>query len=312
IEPCLDALENQSYPSELFEVIIVDNGSSDNSIEVLKRKKVKYFIENKRGRSSALNLGVKNSSGTIICTTDISCLAEPDWISNIVKAFQKDPNIGCVAGEIEIIDEPKNNIIEFQKRHNYMSPMHAKKRNKLPYLPFADGANASFKKELFDQIGLFDKNFIKAADVEICYRMQILTPYKIVFDENCLVREPGEHSLYALLKQRYKIGKGTILLQKKFPELFNYKKEKENQLKKFYWKITNKAITFYHFTKNIIFSITNNKAKENAYDQLVIYLMNISQLLGAFLEKYLLKNNYNIKPIESKIIKSFILEYTNK
>src|SRR4029079_17145761 len=106
--------------------------------------------------------------GEIICTTDISCMPEPQWIAEIVSSFA-DPQIGCVAGEIKQLPGPDNSAVRYQARTNYMSPMHALKRDRLPFLPFADGANASFRRQVFDQIGPFEETFYKGADVEICY-----------------------------------------------------------------------------------------------------------------------------------------------
>ncbi|MDP2832085.1 MAG: glycosyltransferase [Pseudomonadota bacterium] len=220
IEDCLAALERQDYPRDRFEVIVADNGSTDGTREYLKHSWAKLCLCPERGRARALNAGLELASGEIICTTDMSCRAESNWIRTIVEDFA-DPTVGCVAGEIKLFDSAlRGRVIDFQRRANYMSPMLALQRKKIPFMPFADGANASFRRKVFDEIGGFESSFIKAADVEICYRLFALTHYRILFDYRALMWEPGEPSLGALLHQRLRMGIGWNLMRMKYPLLY--------------------------------------------------------------------------------------------
>jgi cellulose synthase/poly-beta-1,6-N-acetylglucosamine synthase-like glycosyltransferase len=233
IEDCLAALEKQDYPRDRFEVIVADNGSTDGTREYLANSWAKLCLCPERGRARALNAGLGLASGEIICTTDMSCRAEAGWIRTIVEDFA-DPAVGCVAGEIKMLKTPLHNrVIDFQQRTNYMSPMLALKRKVLPFLPFADGANASFRRKVFDEIGGFEASFIKAADVEICYRLFALTDYKILFDYRALMWEPGEPTLGALLHQRFRMGIGWNLMRMKYPLL--YAERRGRSVKEGYW-----------------------------------------------------------------------------
>ena len=167
-----------------------------------------------------MNTGVKAARGEIILTTDLSCRAVENWISTVVETFSDHPKAGCVAGDIKLLRMTEGVVIDFQECNNYMSPMLALKRTTLPFMPFADGANASFRKCVFDEIGGFEESFLKAADVEICYRMFVLTDYTLVFNRSAIMWEPGEPSLRALLHQRFRMGIGWNLLQMKYPVLF--------------------------------------------------------------------------------------------
>lgn len=235
----LDAMRRQSYPSNRFELIVADNGSSDDTVARLKAGGVKHVVRLERGRSRALNAGLQMARGEIICTTDMSCRPHSDWVARVVECFD-DPSVGCVAGEIKLLRTHWNLAIRFQARSNYMSPMHAASRRTLPFLPFADGANASFRRAVFDEIGPFDETFIKGADVEICYRMLVATRYKLVFCRDALVEETGEPSLAALLKQRFRIAMGARLLQAKYPEFYR-SQGSANRLKRAYWAFARSA-----------------------------------------------------------------------
>lgn len=230
VEGCIASLRQQEYPSDHVQIIVADNGSSDRTVELLKKLQVECVVRPDRGRSRALNAGLQSARGEIVCTTDISCRPLPGWIQEIVKCFE-DSSVGCVAGDILLIETGSNLAIRFQSRNDYMSPMHAIKRRTLPFLPFADGANASFRRSLFDEIGGFDETFIKSADVEMCYRMFVMTDYKLVFCRKAIVRETGEPNLRALLKQRFRMGFGSSLLKAKYPDFF-LKHDSGNRLRR--------------------------------------------------------------------------------
>ena len=214
------AMKRQDYPADRFEVIVVDNGSTDDTYDRLQAAGLIALQRLEKGRARALNTGIETARGSIILTTDLSCRAEPQWISAVVAAFAAHPRAGCVAGDIKLLRTTSSWVIDFQERSDYMSPFLALSRTHLPFMPFADGANASFRRQLFDEIGGFEEAFVKAADVEICYRMFVLTDYTLVFNRAALVWEPGEPSLRALLRQRFRMGVGSNLMRMKYPLLY--------------------------------------------------------------------------------------------
>jgi cellulose synthase/poly-beta-1,6-N-acetylglucosamine synthase-like glycosyltransferase len=297
---CMDALEKQSYPRERLEVIVADNGSSDGTVEKLNDLNVRYVVQPKQGRSCALNAGLNESHGEIICTTDISCRPHPDWIEKVVACFE-DPEVGCVAGEISQIPTVSNWAIRFQQRNNYMSPMHAFNRRRAPFFPFADGANASFRRSVFEEIGDFDESFFKAADVEICYRMFVLTDYKIVFSRNCLVAEPGEPDLKSLLRQRFKMGMGKTLMLAKYPEFFQ-EEDRRIGVKSLYWRGRDWA-------RQILanFGCILKGEKAEIEDFVIKSMMSRAQSLGFWYgRRYLKKQVYQPERIDSELLLGFL------
>lgn len=230
-----DAIRQQDYPADRFEVIVVDNGSNDDTFERIRAAGLVAQQRKERGRSRALNTGVNAARGDIILTTDLSCRPEPNWIRAVVATFAAHPDAGCVAGEIKLLKTHENAVIGFQERTHYMSPLLALNRTRFPFMPFADGANASFRKRVFEKIGGFEESFVKAADVEICYRLFMLTDYTLVFNSAALVWEPGEPSLRALLHQRFRMGLGANLLRMRFPALYAASRSTFD-LRRAYWQ----------------------------------------------------------------------------
>jgi cellulose synthase/poly-beta-1,6-N-acetylglucosamine synthase-like glycosyltransferase len=106
LERCLTSLIAQSYES--FEVILVDNNSTDGSLELVKsiarrygeKLSIRVFREARSGPSEARNAGVRNAVGRFLAFTDSDCVAHPDWLRETIETFD-DPNVGAVAGNIE-------------------------------------------------------------------------------------------------------------------------------------------------------------------------------------------------------------------
>ncbi len=278
VRDCLAALRNQDYPASRYEIIVVDNGSTDDTVKHLKDAGLTCYFRHKRGRACALNKGIEQAKGEIISSTDISCRPEPTWISYIARSFQ-DPSVGCVGGEIKLADPAEQGVVGYQKRHHYMSPIYAQRVRKLPFLPYADGANASFRKQVFNDVGPFDEAFIKGADVEICYRIWIFSNYRVIFNKRATVWERGEATLGALLKQRFRIGVGHVLMKVKYDRLFS--RTKEGSLpKRVYWK--SRWLLFYlsRLASANVRGLDGKDARTKAFDNNTEALMRISQNIG--------------------------------
>lgn len=272
-----DSMRLQDYPAERFEVIVVDNGSSDDTLERVKASGMIGLQRLEKGRTKALNTGIAVAKGEFILTTDLSCRAEPHWIRTIVETFDAYPDAGCVAGDIKLLRTENNDVIDFQERCNYMSPLLALERRRLPHMPFADGANASFRRKVFDEIGGFEETFMKAGDVEICYRLLVLTNYTIVFNPNALMWEPGEPSLRALLHQRFRMGLGQHLMRMKYPGL--YAGATQTDARMLWWKLNHKAKTTVRLLKlNLGWLVGGNRTP--AIDADIRMLMGWAQWYG--------------------------------
>ncbi|MHB1187342.1 glycosyltransferase family 2 protein [Thiobacillus sp.] len=300
VDACIAALRAQDYPASRFEIIVADNGSTDGSTERLEKLGVKVVVRPERGRSRALNAGLAAARGDIILTTDMGCVARTNWISTVVACFA-DPDVGCVAGEIKMIPSGDNLALRYQARNNYMSPLHALSRRKLPYLPFADGANASFRRAVFETIGGFEESFFKGADVEICYRLLVLTDYKLVFCPDCVTEETGEPDLKALLHQRFRMGMSANLMRARFPEFYAGGKNRTS-LRKLYWSTRENLTGLSRFLAGI--AKGDRAAMEDA---IVRYLMRLAQSRGSrHGARYLQQQPVRPTPLDGERLKEFM------
>jgi len=102
LEDSLISLTRQTRMPD--EVVVVDNGSTDNTREIAEnfksRLNIKYVLEKRKGIPIARNTGVKNSTGEVIVFTDDDCMADKEWLHYLELPFLRDHSIGMVGGEI--------------------------------------------------------------------------------------------------------------------------------------------------------------------------------------------------------------------
>src|SRR4029077_15981900 len=96
---CLRSILAGSYPAECLEVVVVDNGSRDRSLEIATHFPVRTVVERRRGRSRARNTGIAHSRGEIVAFIDADCIASRDWLERLTDWFRSE-DVWGVAGEI--------------------------------------------------------------------------------------------------------------------------------------------------------------------------------------------------------------------
>jgi glycosyltransferase involved in cell wall biosynthesis len=152
IERCITALISQTYPSSAYEIIMVDNNSTDNSAElVMKYPQIKLLSETKKGAYAARNLGVAESRGEIIAFTDSDCEPSPEWLDKISEAIDK-PGVGLIqGGRLYTTDSPSLLLLESyeSERADYTFSGHASG------LCYGYTNNMAVRRDLFERCGPF-------------------------------------------------------------------------------------------------------------------------------------------------------------
>lgn len=226
IARCIEGLLAQDYPREAFEVIIIDNNSSDRTFEIIGSYPVKGVLEKKRGRASARNAGIRQACGEFIVFLDADCVPEKGWLKTLLGGF-KDESVGCVAGEI-LPPEPEIFLHQYLAKSQYFSQ---KITMQNAFLPFAQTGNAAYRKEVLDQVGLFDESLLSGQDADLSWRMQLETGKKVAFVESAKVYHPYPDKFVAYLKQRLRHAHGSVSLYTKYRDQMPAKSKKET-----YWE----------------------------------------------------------------------------
>lgn len=169
IHSCLKSLLNQDYPRSCYEIILVDNNCSDQTPLIARKLKIRVIKEKKRGLIFALIGGINQARGEIIAIFNADCQAKPNWLSQIVSEYQKDPLVVGVSHPIDyrpktiltILTLPITNAINI-------------------IFKIMPGCHLSFKKEAYLKVGGYSSKAGFSEDVYISKQLKKVGKIKII------------------------------------------------------------------------------------------------------------------------------------
>jgi cellulose synthase/poly-beta-1,6-N-acetylglucosamine synthase-like glycosyltransferase len=210
IEDCLRSLLEQDFPPERREILVVDNGSTDRTAEIVDSLGVRRVREHRRGVSHARNRGTAESRGEIVAFVDGDCVADPSWLSGMVRPFD-DPEVGLVAGELS--HAPARTAAERQAARMLGNWQRFAVTSDPPY---AITANAAFRREVLEDIGGFDSRMTRAQDVDLGLRFQQHSPRRVVYAEGALVLHRHRTTARGFFRQQLGWAYGAGLIGAKY------------------------------------------------------------------------------------------------
>ncbi len=196
IDKCLLAFKESTY--EQFEVIVVDDASTDNTVEIAQKTGVKIVILDKlSGPAAARNRGAESARGDILLFIDADVVINNDTIELIAKAYTENPSISAVFGSYDDKPEAPDFISQYRNLlHHYVHQI-----AKRDATTFWTGCGA-IRKSVFDELGGFDEirhPIPSMEDIEIGLRMSE-QGYKIILDKNIQVTHLKHWGFYSLIK----------------------------------------------------------------------------------------------------------------
>ena len=209
---CLEALENQTYLHNLYEVIVVDNASDDDiGATVTPFNQAIVLEEKRRGSYAARNRGILNAKGEVIAFTDSDCIPANDWIEKGVNNLLNTSNCGIVGGKIEIFfQEPERpTAVEL-----YDSIMAFPQSNYVKNNKFSVSANLFTFKQVLDEVGNFNAELKSGGDYEWGQRV-FKAGYEVIYAENTKVGHPARYSFEELNKKMIRVIGGKYDLTDK-------------------------------------------------------------------------------------------------
>jgi glycosyltransferase involved in cell wall biosynthesis len=217
LRECLNALLCLDFPREMYEIIVVNNGSTDSTAAIIDSFPVRRVDEDLRGAAHARNAGTRAARGEIIAFTDADCIADEKWLKELLRGIEHE-DIGCFAGEF--LPRPFKGIVD-EYVHNKML-IH--QETLLLYdPPVVAAGNAAYRRSVFDAIGFFDTSFDSGEDGDLSWRMQKQAGFRIQYNGAALVSHPHPSRMGEFLRRSYSVGKGVARFRMKhrgdFPEL---------------------------------------------------------------------------------------------
>ncbi len=192
VDMCLRSVLNNGYPN--FEVIFVDNASSDASLEYVKKtfgpdKRLK-FVENPASLGPAVgrNNGIAIANGRYVAFLDNDTEVDKDWLLELVKVFDSDSTIGAAQSKLLRIEQRDF----FDSTGDYLTPLGflserargAKDTGQFDYVSdifSAKSASSIIRKDVLDRIGAFDEDYyMYLEETDLCWRVW-LSGYRVVF-----------------------------------------------------------------------------------------------------------------------------------
>jgi len=240
IEKTLACLISLEYPAEKLQVVIADDGSTDDTIAVVKRfrkqhkdgHKITIFEQTKGGKADALNNAIAaKATGRLIMCLDADSLIAPDGIRRAVQYF-RDPKVVALASNVNIMSN--GTLLGYIQRFEYLISYHMKKAQTVFNIEYIIGGIGSmFRHSMLRNIEYYDTNTM-TEDIDLT--MKILArgnkQHRVVYAADCLTYTEPVHSFKALIDQRFRWKYGRMQTFLKNTEMFFARD------RKYTWRLT--------------------------------------------------------------------------
>jgi O-antigen biosynthesis protein len=214
IRRTLEGLAAIEYPD--FEVIVVDDGSTDDTPSIARQYDVRLIRTPNRGLSSARNTGWRAATGEIVAYVDDDAWPDPHWLHYLAATFLDSP-YAAVGGPN--IAPPGDGPISECVANAPGGPVHVLVTDReAEHIP---GCNMAFRRSCLEAIGGFDEQFrVAGDDVDLCWRLQE-RGWTIGFHPAAMVWHRRRNSVRTYWRQQIGYGRAEAMLERKWPEKYN-------------------------------------------------------------------------------------------
>ena len=217
LEACLQALSIQTLDRNEYEVLVVDDGSRDGTLQVCesaKRKiaRLRVHQQPNRGPAAARNAGWQRAEAGIVAFTDDDCAPPREWLAQILAPFDADPALAGVGG---VMITPVGDWVPLSHHSDLTSPGAA------DYSRFIGTNNAAYRRNVLEAVGGFDERFrhVSVEDAELYIRVSRIG--RTLIDPSLYVVHPARRMRFAeALKGYVRFYNGYVALKKIYPDEF--------------------------------------------------------------------------------------------
>ena len=234
IERCLDALERQSADSDCYEIIVVDDGSSDGTLARMQSWQERHpqvhliIVEQQNaGPAAARNLGVLQAKAPLLLFTDADCAPLPQWIEALCMPFGRPSSLFSLPPLSEVqadelivgtkgtyVTEQSSLVaqfvqVEYEERYARMK-LH-------PQIDFIDTYSAAYRRDVFNAHNGFDTRFQIAEDQDLSFRL-VAEGYQLRFVAEAQVAHLHVSTVYKYWRRKFWTGYWKAMLVRQHPD----------------------------------------------------------------------------------------------
>ncbi|WP_227776124.1 glycosyltransferase [Haladaptatus pallidirubidus] len=253
IRMTLDAVTNQTYSPEGYEILVADNGSTDNTRDVVRKYSERFpdlvhlLVEDEvQGPAAARNAAIPRANGSLLAFIDADMTVEETWLEDAVASMESNDwdYMGC---NVEIYIEDGKDTLTAKYNQIFGFPI----RKYIEEQQFSGTGCLVVRDTVFDEVGDFDERLFSGEDQEFGNRV-----YDAGFDQHyqpaITMYHPARSSLLELLKKHFRLGRGRAQMQRYHPErvekpsLLNPRNYLPPHPIRFYKRITSSASLAWH------------------------------------------------------------------
>ncbi|HEY9179276.1 MAG TPA: glycosyltransferase [Candidatus Baltobacteraceae bacterium] len=204
LDACLQSLAQQSMKRDLFEIIVVDDGSKDRSAEIARRYGATVIVQANAGAPAARNAGIAAARGTWIAFTDSDCVCSRTWLASLVAAAERETGAIGAAGKT-IGFRSQTAAARFVDLMGGLDPIRSLAH---PRFPFAPTSNALYRREYVVAAGGFDTRYATYDACDLHTRLRRLYDARFTYEERALVMHRHRQTWRAYWRQQFFYGVG--------------------------------------------------------------------------------------------------------
>lgn len=218
IRMTLDAVIDQTYSKSEYEILVVDNGSTDETRDVIGNycedypDLVRLLVEDEiQGPAAARNKGIANADGTLFGFIDADMTVEETWLEHAVESMESNDwdYMGC---EVEIYVEEGKDTLTAKYNQIFGFPI----QKYIEEFQFSGTGCLFVRRTVFDEVGNFDERLFSGEDQEFGNRVHD-AGFDQHFQPAITMYHPARSSLPALLKKHFRLGRGRAQMQRYHP-----------------------------------------------------------------------------------------------
>jgi len=208
---CLVNLTSRNANDEPVEVIIVDGGSSDNTLETAKAAGARIIQYDGKNPAKGRNQALAIAQGKIICFTNGDCIPGKDWLNIITAPLSNTSIIGCKGSYVTA----QQNIVarfvqlEYEEKYDRLRGEET--------IDFIDGYSAAYRRDILENNDGFDERFSSLEDQELSYRLAS-RGYKMVFVQEASVRHDHFTGIGKYWRSKFQTAYWKSQIARKFPD----------------------------------------------------------------------------------------------